>query len=794
MNHVRRFLTACLLTAAVLPVAASAEPPPMFLLKWGSYGKEPGQFRRPQTVTTDAAGYVYVADTFNGRIQKFDTQGRLVALWDAGGGRPEGVAAGPGGVVYVSSDDAVYKYTDRGSFILRWGTRCEEQPLPIPCPPGQFMHARGLAVDAQGMVYVADMGNRRVQKFDADGNFLTMWGSYGSADGQFRGPTDVAVDGAGNVFVGDAGNNRIQKFDSQGAFILKWGSYGSGDGQFRDGVIGLACDPSGNVYASGDVLCRIQKFDGTGTFSCKWGTQGSADGQFLEPTDVAVSANREVYVCDTDNHRIQKFGWTCAPTPVGTNVEVSLPGIGITLTFDDVVQEGETCVGTTGGQPKPPSGFYRGKCLPDYQLWTSAHYLGTAEVCVTFSDKCFPHPPQLELFQLVDGAWVNHPSSVIRVDKTTWQLCATMADLDTIAFFDPYPPYGTVQGQISADCPAPGTPLAGVTIDVYGVGRPDLVASGVSGLDGSYQVADLWWGDYRVVVVPPFGHSFAVPETLVFVPQGQWADAPFAATCLTIPPRPKSMGYWKHQVGSNLSGKGQPQVGSTTVCGYLDQIVAHFNSNTLNPVVIYQEPSWGDCRTKLEVAAGLLNLQGSVEMIDRARQQLLSLLLNVAAEYLSLTEVISRDGATVSQAITWCDNVIDDPAGDYEMAKTIADDINNGRMVAAGKIPLTTPQIAYRMRDIGGTPGAVVVRPNPGHGVVAIHYALPSRGGPVVLEIYSVAGRKVHTLVNGAQPGGEHTARWFGTDDRGLPVEPGVYFYRARIAGHVTSGRFVMLP
>src|SRR4030042_1741132 len=72
-------------------------------------------------------------------------------------------------------------------------------------------------------------GNVEAQTYQ----FVTKWGSPGSGDGQFNYPAGVAVDSSGNVYVADLGNHRIQKFDSSGGFITKWGSSGSGDGQFN---------------------------------------------------------------------------------------------------------------------------------------------------------------------------------------------------------------------------------------------------------------------------------------------------------------------------------------------------------------------------------------------------------------------------------------------------------------------------------------------------------------------------------------------------------------------------------
>jgi tripartite motif-containing protein 71 len=77
---------------------------------------------------------------------------------------------------------------------------------------GQFHLPWGLAVDALGDIYVADMGNNRIQEWDSRGKFLTAWGSFGAGKGQFKSPCGVAVDRSGNIYVADLGNHRIQKF------------------------------------------------------------------------------------------------------------------------------------------------------------------------------------------------------------------------------------------------------------------------------------------------------------------------------------------------------------------------------------------------------------------------------------------------------------------------------------------------------------------------------------------------------------------------------------------------------
>jgi len=183
-------------------------------------------------------------------------------------------------------------------FVLKWGSSGTGD--------GQFHYSYGVAVDSNGNIYVTDVYNYRVQKFDSSGGFLLEWGGNGTGDGQFNAPWGVAVDSNDNVYVTDFWNYRVQKFDSSGGFITKWGTYGTGDGQFNN-PIGVAVDSNGNIYVSEYSNHRVQKFDSSGGFLLKWGTLGTGDGQFNCTQGVAVDSNDNVYVNDFWNHRVQKF-------------------------------------------------------------------------------------------------------------------------------------------------------------------------------------------------------------------------------------------------------------------------------------------------------------------------------------------------------------------------------------------------------------------------------------------------------------------------------------------------------
>ncbi|HYP20875.1 MAG TPA: DUF2298 domain-containing protein, partial [Chloroflexia bacterium] len=132
---------------------------------------------------------------------------------------------------------------------------------------GQFNLPRGIARDAQGNFYVSDTENKRIQKFDPSGKWLLSFGGEGTGNGQFSsispgsigtGPGGLAVDADGNVYVADTWNHRIQKFDSEGKFLMSWGAFvnlsdpaAAADPQ-RDakfyGPRGVAVGPDGNVY------------------------------------------------------------------------------------------------------------------------------------------------------------------------------------------------------------------------------------------------------------------------------------------------------------------------------------------------------------------------------------------------------------------------------------------------------------------------------------------------------------------------------------------------------------------
>jgi DNA-binding beta-propeller fold protein YncE len=288
---------------------------------WGSVGEAAGQFNHPRGIAIGPGGDVYVADSDNHRVQVFDAAGNYLRGWgsrcdlstgagcEAPGGpgqflEPWGIDVDSEGRVYVADtwNHRVQVFDGDGTFLMAWG-----QYGQSVADPNILYGPRDVAVDDErGYVYVTDTGNKRVLIYDRDGNYLDQLGGEGIDPESFAEPVGLALDAAGNLYVADTWNQRIQVFDPQGMFLRDWPV----DAWYGQSVVNkpyLAVDSEGRVYATDPEGYRVAIFSDEGAVLATFGRYGFDTGAFSLPTGVAVDSEGNVYVTDTDGQRVLKF-------------------------------------------------------------------------------------------------------------------------------------------------------------------------------------------------------------------------------------------------------------------------------------------------------------------------------------------------------------------------------------------------------------------------------------------------------------------------------------------------------
>ena len=252
------------------------------------------------SVKVDAQDNIWVADKGSDMVIKFDPQGRVVMVF----GRKQ-----------EASDE---------------GTEPLKHPKPpLPAVDGMFRQVTDMAWDAAGNTYISDgYINSRVAKADKNGNWLKSWGEPGDQHGQFSVPHSIAVDSKGNVYVADRGNRRIQVFDGDGNFLRQMTidvpfdenarpAIGpkpvqtvSGNGTMQAGSPWAICitpGPNPVLFSSDAYPGRIYKLSLEGKVLGYLGDSGKQLKQFGWIHEIACPSEHEIYVAEILNWRVQKL-------------------------------------------------------------------------------------------------------------------------------------------------------------------------------------------------------------------------------------------------------------------------------------------------------------------------------------------------------------------------------------------------------------------------------------------------------------------------------------------------------
>jgi DNA-binding beta-propeller fold protein YncE len=292
----------------------------------GGLGSEPGQFSSPADVAADAEGNLYVVDSLNHRIQKIAPDGSIETAGEAGtepgqfrnprspdyelNDGPWGIAVDTDGNVYVADtwNHRIQKFDPDLSFEMEWGT-------------GELFGPRDLTIDSDGNILVVDTGNKAIRKYDSEGKLIEAFGRGGRGEGDFDEPTSISLAANGDIYVADYWNKRIQHFNSNFLYlgeieVESWGSQGVTDRAY------IHVLDDGRVLATDPANARLIVFDPSGAEEFSWRLPGV--GGTSRPIGI-TSDGETVYISDSAASHIVKvpLAVLLEPAPAAQSTEAA---------------------------------------------------------------------------------------------------------------------------------------------------------------------------------------------------------------------------------------------------------------------------------------------------------------------------------------------------------------------------------------------------------------------------------------------------------------------------------------
>jgi len=294
---------------------------------------------RPYGVAIDSKGNIYTADTYVGAVFIFNPETKAVEF--IRNGRDARFKA----LIGLAIDDADRLFvTDSG--LRRVFVFDANHKFQATFGSDRMMRPSGVAVDNKNrLLYVTDVLKDNVLVYDMDSyKYVRTIGGPPQKVGDdspatFARPTNVAVGPNGDVYVSDTLNGRIQIFDADGTFVSMFGKAGDGPGDFARPK-GMALDGDGHIWVADADQNRVKVFDREGRLCAYFGEYGYFPGQFALPSGVAIDKNNRVVVAEQVlNGRLQVFRYTTnaeaaveqakrdhlAGTPTGQGTAASAP-------------------------------------------------------------------------------------------------------------------------------------------------------------------------------------------------------------------------------------------------------------------------------------------------------------------------------------------------------------------------------------------------------------------------------------------------------------------------------------
>jgi DNA-binding beta-propeller fold protein YncE len=256
-------------------------------------------------VAINSKGHIFVLHRGPNPLMEFDANGKFIrALGEGLFDRPHGLRIDAQDNIWTTDarSHVVYKFSPEGRILLVLGVRDTAGEMHSYGHLRLFNEPNDMAFGPQGDIFVVQghgRGDPKVIKFDSDGNFIKAWGKKGTGPGEFDIAHSIAIDAQGLLYVADRNNQRIQVFDADGKYLRESRHPGT--------PCGLFIDPDQNIWLAHGHAGRLIKLDLNGNVLGSTGSQGKGPGQFGEAHFLAVSAKGDVFIADTLNWRVQKF-------------------------------------------------------------------------------------------------------------------------------------------------------------------------------------------------------------------------------------------------------------------------------------------------------------------------------------------------------------------------------------------------------------------------------------------------------------------------------------------------------
>ncbi len=323
----------------------------VYIRQAGKYGTGNGEFKSPRGITVDSTGHAWVADTGNDRVQELSSEAAYVTQYGSPGTgngqfkQPYAVAVDKEGNIWVgdSANGRIQELSSTGTYIRQFGREgntkpCQEEAGEMKCPS---WWTEGLTIDAAGHIWATE--SSKVEEFSSTGTAITHFGTFGHGEGQVEYPKGIAIDSESHVWLADTGNSRIQELTSAGAYVRQYP--GMTTPATLNNPKAFARNSSGETLVADTASNRIQQVSATGSFvrqsfwnttktegigvdgkgniwfssaegwierdsatmEPEWATasfNGAGEGgNFKEPAGIAFSGEK-MYVVDRGNNRI----------------------------------------------------------------------------------------------------------------------------------------------------------------------------------------------------------------------------------------------------------------------------------------------------------------------------------------------------------------------------------------------------------------------------------------------------------------------------------------------------------